>query len=256
MKPILHCKRYGAGDPLLILHGLFGSWDNWHPVARALSRRFRVYVPDLRNHGDSFHSPQFDYDAMAGDIRNLLDALALDRAVLIGHSMGGKVALRFAALHPARVQRLVVVDMTHRGYPSTYEKAVEALAQLDLRCLGSLKEAEAKLRQAVPDPVVRLFLLKNLKHRPDGAYRWKVNLEAIRRNLPLICGPVVLSRFSRPCLFIRGGESNYILDSDWPEIKFYFPLAQLGVVPGSGHWPHVENRHTFLALLEEFLAAP
>jgi len=256
MKAILHCKRYGAGDPLLILHGLFGSWDNWHPVARALSRRFRVYVPDLRNHGDSFHSPQFDYDAMAGDIQNLLDAIAHDRAVLLGHSMGGKVALRFAALHPERVQRLIVVDITHKGYPSTYDEAVQALAQLDLRGLGSLKDAEAQLRQAVPDPAVRLFLLKNLKPRPDGAYRWKVNLGAIRRNLSLICGPVAVRRFSRPCLFIFGSESNYLRDSDWPEIKFNFPQAQRVVIPGSGHWPHIDNRDAFLAALEEFLAAP
>jgi esterase len=256
MKAMLHCKRYGAGAPLLILHGLFGCWDNWHPVAKALSQRFCVYVPDLRNHGDSFHSPQFDYDAMAGDIQTLLDALALDRAVLLGHSMGGKVALRLAALHPERVQRLIVVDITHKGYRSTYGEAVEALAQLDLRLLGSLKDADAKLRQAVPDPAVRRFLLKNLAHRPGGAYRWRVNLEAIRRNLPLICGPVAVGVFSRPCLFIRGGGSNYIRDSDWPEIKFNFPQAQLVAIPGAGHWPHVDNREVFLATVEEFLAAP
>jgi pimeloyl-ACP methyl ester carboxylesterase len=253
MTPILHCKRYGFGEPLLILHGLFGCWDNWHPVAKVLSQRFCVFVPDLRNHGRSFHSPQFDYDVMAGDIRSLMDALALDRAVLLGHSMGGKVALRFAALHPEPVQRLIVVDITHKAVRSTYGEAVEALAQLDLRSLGSLKDAEAKLRQAVPDPVVRLFLLKNLEHRLDGAYRWKVNVDAIRRNLPLICGPVDIGEFTKPCLFIRGSQSNYIDGCAWSEIRSSFPQAQLVTIPGSGHWPHADNKAAFLAAVNGFL---
>ena len=255
MMRMLHCKRYGAGEPLLVLHGLFGCWDNWHPVAKALSRRFAVYVPDLRNHGRSFHSPRFDYDAMAGDIQDLMDALALDRATLIGHSMGGKAALRFTALNPGRVRRLVVVDITPKAYRSTYGEAVEALAQLDLRSLGSLKDAEARLRLPVPDPVVRLFLLKSLEHRPDGAYGWKVNLEAIRKNLHRICGPVDTAVFPGPCLFIRGGRSNYIQDGDWPEIRSSYPRAELVTIADSGHWPHAENRAAFLSAVEGFLAA-
>lgn len=256
MRAILHCKRYGVGESLLILHGLFGCWDNWHPVAKALSQRFRVYVPDLRNHGQSFHSPRFDYDVMADDVRRLMDALAIDRAALLGHSMGGKVALRFAASQPARVQRMIVVDITHKASRSTYGEAVEALAQLDLRSLGGLKEAGEKLRKAVPDPVVRLFLLKSLEHQPDGAFRWKVNLEAIRRNLPVIYGPVDIGVFPQPSLFIRGAGSNYIKDSDWPEIKNYFPQARLVTIAGSGHWPHVDNKAVFLSTVGDFLAAP
>jgi pimeloyl-ACP methyl ester carboxylesterase len=253
---ILHCKRYGSGEPVLILHGLFGCWDNWHPVAKALSQRFCVYVPDLRNHGQSFHSPRFDYEVMAGDVQRLLDALAVDRAALLGHSMGGKVALRFAALFPERVRRLGVVDITHKADRSLHNEAIEALAHLDLQSLRSLKDADAKLRRSVPDPAVRLFLLKNLEHSPDGSYRWKVNLSAIRRNLPLICGPVAIQPFALPCLFVRGDRSTYIRDSDWPEIKQYFPHAQLATIAGSGHWPHVENKPAFLATASVFLAAP
>ncbi len=256
MKPMLHCKRYGSGAPLFILHGLFGCWDNWHPVAKALSRRFCVFVPDLRNHGRSFHSPRFDYDAMADDLQRLMDAFAVERASLLGHSMGGKVALRCAALFPERVQRLIVVDITHKAYRPTYGQAIEALAQLDLRSLGGLKDAEAKLRPAVPDLGVRLFLLKNLTHRPDGAYRWKVNLDAVRRNLALICGPVDVRVFPRPCLFVRGAGSDSIRDSDWPEIKSCFPQAQLVTIAGSGHWPHVDNKAVFLSAVGRFLAAP
>ncbi len=255
MTTILHCKRYGAGEPLLILHGLFGCWDNWHPVAKALSQRFCVYVPDLRNHGRSFHSPQFDYDAMAGDIQNLMDALALDRAMLLGHSMGGKVALRVTALLPERVARLAVVDITHKARPPIYGEAIEALVRLDLNALSRIKDAETELRPSVPDPAVRFFLLKNLEHLPGGAYRWKVNLDAIRRNLPLICGAVDIRAFPKPCLFIRGSDSNYIEPSDWPEIKTCFPQAQLVTIAGSGHWPHVDNKAAFLAALNDFLAA-
>ena len=255
MKRMLHCKRYGAGKPLVILHGLFGCWDNWHPVAKELGRRFCVHVPDLRNHGRSFHSARFDYDVMAGDVQQLMDEFALDRVSLLGHSMGGKVALRCAALFPERLERLVVVDITHRASRPVYAEAVEALARLDLESLTRLKDAEKRLRPAIPDPAVRLFLLKNLDHLPDGSYRWKVNLDAIRRNLSLICGPVDICVFPKPCLFIRGSDSNYIEPDDWPEIKSFFPQAQLATIAGSGHWPHVDNKTAFLDALGDFLAA-
>lgn len=256
MKPILHCKRYGAGDPLLILHGLFGCWDNWHLVARALAERFRVYVPDLRNHGHSFHSPRFDYEVMADDIQRLMDTLALEQAALLGHSMGGKLALRYAARSPQRVSKLVAVDITHRPSPPVHAEAVEALACLDLSSLKGLKDAEDRLRPAIPDHAVRLFLLKNLDRPPGGAYRWKVNLDAICRNLPLICGSVNIRRFSKPCLFIRGAGSDYIQESDWPEIRRLLPQARLVTIAASGHWPHVENQRDFLAAVSDFLIAP
>jgi len=256
MTAMLHCKRYGAGEPLLVLHGLFGCWDNWHPVAKSLAQRFCVCVPDLRNHGRSFHSPRFDYDAMADDVQRLMDALAIDRAVLIGHSMGGKVALRFAALHPERVVRLVVVDITHQARPPIYGEAVEALVRLDLNALNRIRDAEAELRPSIPDPAVRFFLLKNLEHLPGGGFRWKVNLDAIWRNLPLICGPVDIRVFPKPCLFIRGSDSDYIEPGDWPGIKSCFPQAQLVTIAGSGHWPHVDNKTAFLDALGDFLTAP
>jgi pimeloyl-ACP methyl ester carboxylesterase len=256
MTPPLYYKRYGAGAPLLILHGLFGCWDNWHPVAKALSQRFGVVVPDLRNHGRSFHSPRFDYEAMAEDVERLMDALAIGGALLMGHSMGGKVALRVAARRPDRVQRLVVVDITHKASRSNYGQAVEALAHLDLRSLEGLRDADARLRPAVADPVVRLFLLKSLEHLPNGTYRWKVNLDAIRGNLPLVFGPVELGRFPNPCLFIRGARSAHVEDHDWLEIKTALPQARLITIPGAGHWPHIENKAAFLAAVGDFLDMP
>lgn len=252
----LYYKRYGSGEPLIILHGLFGCWDNWHPVAKDLSRRFNVVVPDLRNHGRSFHSERFDYDAMADDIRRLMDDLDVRRASLLGHSMGGKVALRFAALFPERLERLIVADITHRASRPVYAEAVRALARLDVKSITRLKEAEERLRPAIPDPAVRLFLLKNLDHLEDGSYRWKVNLGAIRRTIDIICGPVAVRKTLAPCLFIRGGRSGYIRDADWPEIRRLFPQAELATIPHAGHWVHVDDPKAFLQVVNVFMARP
>lgn len=256
MRAQLHYKRYGAGEPLIILHGLFGCWDNWHPVAKDLSRRFCVCVPDLRNHGRSFHSERFDYDVMADDIRRLMDDLGVRRASLLGHSMGGKVALRFAALFPERLERLIVVDTTHRASRPVHAEAVEALSRLDVTSLTRLKDAEGRLRPAIPDPAVRLFLLKNLEHLQDGSYRWKVNLDAIRLSLDIICGPVAVRGTLAPCLFIRGGRSDHISNADWPEIMRIFPQAKLATIPHAGHWVHVDEPRGFLQAVNEFMKLP
>jgi len=254
MQPILYYKTFGSGEPLIILHGLFGCWDTWYPVAKDLSERFSVCVPDLRNHGQSFHSARFDYDAMADDIRRLLDGIGLTRASLLGHSMGGKVAMRVAALFPRRIARLVIVDITHKACRPVYAEAIDALGSLELGSLTRLKDAEQRLRPAIPNPVVRMFLLKNLDHTPDGGYRWKVNLDAIRRNQAEICGPVNVRQFSSPCLFIRGGKSDYIRDQDWPEVKAIFPRAELVTLAHAGHWVHVDDKGGFVKAVKGFMA--
>jgi esterase len=185
-----------------------------------------------------------------------MDALAVDRASLLGHSMGGKVGLRFAALFPERLERLVVVDITHRASRPVYAEAIEALARLDLESLTRLKDAEERLRPAIPDPTVRLFLLKNLDHLPDGGYRWKVNLDVIRRAADVICGPVAVPRTPVPSLFIRGGRSDYIRDADWVELRQLFPQAELATIPHAGHWVHVDDPPGFLRVVRDFLARP
>jgi pimeloyl-ACP methyl ester carboxylesterase len=256
MPPSLHYKTFGTGEPLVILHGLFGGWDNWYPVAKALSGRFGVYVVDQRNHGQSFHSDRFDYEVMAQDLRVFMDQRRLAAAALLGHSMGAKTAMRFAALFPERVRQLIVVDITHRSTGGVPAAAIEALRRLDLVALARLKDADDLLQPAVPDVGLRRFLLKNLDRTPDGRFRWKVHLEAIRRNLPLICGPVEVRMFSKPSLFIRGADSPYIADADWPEIRRFYPQAQLVAIPGSGHWPHVDNQPAFLQAVADFLDRP
>jgi pimeloyl-ACP methyl ester carboxylesterase len=253
MTPLLDCKRYGSGEPIFILHGLFGCRDNWHPVAKALSRHLCVYVPDLRNHGRSFHSPRFDYNVMADDIRRLMNALAVERATLLGHSMGGKAAMRLTVLAPERINRLIVVDITPHASRPIFSEAVEALCKLNLRSFARLKDIDECLRPDIPDAAVRLFLLKNLKRSPAGGFCWKFNLHAIRNNLDRICGDITVRKTPVPCLFIRGGRSDHLQDADWPNIRRIFPRAQLATVQDAGHWVHIDAKSAFLNTVEEFL---
>jgi pimeloyl-ACP methyl ester carboxylesterase len=261
MKPTLpphhlRAREYGSGAPLIILHGLFGSWENWHPVAKALSHRFTVHVIDQRNHGGSFHSSRFDYDAMAEDIRDFMSAQWLAKAALLGHSMGGKTAMRFAAMFPAQVERLIVVDIAPRGYPPSQADAIDALTRLDLGRIATLRTADEHLQKAIPDPGLRRFLLKNLKPAAGGRYRWKVNIDAIRRAYPGLCGPVALNPWPGPCLFVRGGHSDFIRDSDWQAIRTVFPQAQLCTLPAARHWVHVDDPAGFVRTVTCFMEAP
>jgi len=251
----LHARVYGSGAPLIILHGLFGSWENWPPVAKALSGCFTVHVVDQRNHGNSFHSSRCDYDAMAEDIRDFMGAHRLAQASLLGHSMGGKTAMRFAAMFPAQVERLIVVDIAPRGYPPSQADAIEALARLDLARVATLRAAEKHLQTAIPDAGLRRFLLKNLRPAGGGRYRWKVNIDAIRRAYPSLCGPVALNPWPGPCLFVRGGHSDYIRDSDWQDIRTVFPQALLCTLPAAGHWVHVDDPAGFARTVTRFMEA-
>jgi esterase len=252
----LHVRIYGSGAPLIILHGLFGSWENWHPVAKALAGRFTVHIVDQRNHGSSFHSPRCDYDAMAEDLRDFMAGQRLAKAALLGHSMGGKTAMRFAAMFPAAVDRLIVVDIAPRGYPPAQAGVIDALARLDLDRIATLRTADEHLQSAIPDPGERRFLLKNLKPAAEGRYRWKVNIAAIRRAYPSLCGPVALNLWPGPCLFVRGERSDYIRDRDWEDIRAIFPQARLVTLPAAGHWVHVDDPAGFVRTVAGFLETP
>ena len=251
----LHARVYGSGAPLIILHGLFGSWENWHPVAKALSAHFTVHVVDQRNHGSSFHSSRLDYDAMAEDIRDYMGAHRLAKAALLGHSMGGKTAMRFAAMFPDQLERLIIVDIAPRGYPPSQAATIDALAQLDLARIATLRTADEHLQSAIPDTSERRFLLKNLKPAAEGRTRWKVNIDAIRRAYPSLCGPVTLDPWPGPCLFVRGERSDYIRDRDWEDIRTAFPQAHLCTLPAAGHWVHVDDPPGFVRAVTDFMEA-
>ncbi len=256
-RPALSFRSYGAGPPLIILHGLFGSAEGWHPVAKALSaERFAVFAPDQRNHGDAPRSGRMDYTAMAEDTRAFMAHLGLGRACLLGHSMGGKTAMQVASMFPEAVEKLVIVDIAARGYPPVHAEAIEALAQLDLAAVSCLRDADARLAPLIPDPALRRFLLKSLTHTGGGAYRWRVNLEALRKNYRSLCAPLQLRPWGGPCLFIRGARSDYIRDADWAPTRSLFPQARLATLAGSGHWVHADAPAAFTRTVARFLREP
>ncbi len=250
----LFARQMGTGEPVLILHGLLGSSDNWTAVARDLAESYTVFSLDLRNHGRSFHSDHFDYAAMADDVKRFTQQYGLNNVSIIGHSMGGKTAMQFAYRYPERLRKLVVVDIAPKAYPPQNLNAVDALLNLDLATISRLSQADEKLQPAIPDPSERLSHLKNLKRGPEGTYHWQVNLNAIRRNYLIISGAITNGSYAKDCLFIRGRESDYIQDADWDDVLKRFPLAQLETIPDAGHWVHIQARQSFLRTVLDYLA--
>lgn len=249
----LNFQTFGTGFPLLILHGLFGSSDNWHTISRRLGREFQVFAVDLRNHGRSPHSVIMDYEVMAGDIAEFLQAHRLPQAHVLGHSLGGKVAMRFALRHPDQVARLIVADMAPRAYPPSHLPIFEALRSLDLASFHNRNEMDAALVSAIPEPSVRQFLLKNVTRTDTGAFGWKLNLPAIEANYPKLLQAIDDDApFPGPVLFIRGGQSDYIQDTDHASILRLFPQASFKTLPNAGHWIHAEAPEEFFQLVTGF----
>lgn len=250
----LACQDLGDGPAVIILHGLFGSSRNWQAIARRLAERYRVVSVDLRNHGDSPHAAGMGYRAMAADVCALADRLVLPRPALIGHSMGGKVAMTAALVQPARWRMLAVVDIAPVSYPIGFAKLVDAMQAIAASAPSRRAQAEEMLRAAEPDPAVRNFLLHNLVAR-DGRYAWRINLPAIRNALPEIAGfPDIDGRFYGPVLFARGERSRAILPEHEPVIRARFPRARMVSIAGAGHWPHADSPDAFLDALAPWLA--
>jgi pimeloyl-ACP methyl ester carboxylesterase len=250
----LHFKTFGTGRPLVILHGLFGDGDNWHGVATRLADRFRVLVPDLRNHGRSPHSAEMSYPAMAGDVAELLAAQGLTAADVLGHSLGGKVAMQLALTRPGLVQKLIVADMAPRAYPPLHLEILAALQALDVGSFTSRPEIEAVLAGAVPSQRLRRFLLKNLARNAGGTFEWRMNVTALADSYPHLLAAVTGPQpYAGPALFIRGGRSEYVQPADEPLILELFPRAEFRTIANAGHWVHTDAPEEFLRLTREFL---
>jgi esterase len=250
---LLHYQEYGAGQPLVILHGLLGSLDNWHTFSRTFAVSFRVLAVDLRNHGRSPHSDLFTYDAMADDLRELLDQLQIPSAHVLGHSMGGKTAMQFALSNPSRVNKLIVVDIAPREYPRLHDELLEALASVNLSAAVSRQQVDDQLSKKIPEHVVRQFLMKNLTRDSTGAFAWKANLDSIRKSYMEIAREITSTiPFPGPTLFVKGDKVNYVVDSDIPVIKGLFPNVQI-VGVDSGHWVHAEAPTVFADIVTNFL---
>jgi pimeloyl-ACP methyl ester carboxylesterase len=248
--PLFHRDFGGAGEPpFIILHGMLGSSRNWQTAGRDLAASRRVFALDLRNHGMSPHAEAMTYSAMVADVVAWLDARGIGGAEFIGHSMGGKVAMLLACRHPARVSRLVAVDIAPKAYSWPARRAeFAAMNELDLSSVKSRAEAESRLEARIPSWAMRKFMATHLERAHGGAWRWQVNLPVLAAALPeLERNPLAPGdRFDGPSLFVAGARSAYVRPADIDGIRGHFPSARIKILAESGHNPHIEARDAFV----------
>ncbi|MEZ4885279.1 MAG: alpha/beta fold hydrolase [Chitinophagales bacterium] len=255
----LHFKSFGDDNapPLLILHGLFGMLDNWQTLGRKFAETYRVYLIDQRNHGKSPHSLEFDYYLMADDLLEFMDEHDIEKAHLIGHSMGGKTVMQFAVENPNRVNKLVVVDISPEDYPAGHDDIFKALFDVNIDLLQSRSEADEALKSLVEEKGVRQFLLKNLTRNKSGGYQWKFNLQAIHFNYANILANSLtdFDVFEGDTLFVKGGKSERYMQAGKADelIVAHFPKAKIEVVEDAGHWVHAEQPDAFFEVVSVFL---
>ncbi len=250
----LNYKHFGSGTSLIILHGLFGSLDNWQTLARQFAENFSVYIVDLRNHGKSPHTVEHDYISIAEDIKEFMQQQNVEKANFIGHSMGGKAAMQFSILYPEKVLKQVIVDIAPKKYGRGHDDIFDAIFSIDLNTLQSRNEADEQLQQLIPDFGTRQFLLKNLERTEDGKYQWKFNLETLFREYENVRGGIVSPKsFDIPTLVIKGERSGYITSEDEETFKALFPETTITSVSNAGHWVHAENASEFYNIVSAFL---
>ncbi|HRK28357.1 MAG TPA: alpha/beta fold hydrolase [Chitinophagales bacterium] len=258
----LNYKSFGNSHhfPLIILHGLFGMLDNWQTLAIRFAETHRVFTIDQRNHGKSFHSPDFNYPLLADDLFDFMHHHHLPKAHIIGHSMGGKTAMQFAVSHPQMVAKLVVVDIAPKDYPAGHDAIFDAFTQLPIYQITSRNEADELMKPLVPEWGTRQFLLKNLTRHKDGTYGWKCNVPALQQHYNQILANS-LTPFDTgvcPALFLKGEKSpKYIeLPEDESTIRHFFPNSVIETIANAGHWIHAEQPEAFYNAVSRFLSLP
>lgn len=250
----LYSQQLGDGEPLIILHGLFGSSDNWLTIGKQLAEHYTVYLLDLRNHGKSQHTNEFGYDNMALDVREFMQDHNLTSTVMIGHSMGGKVAMKTALEYPNRINKLIIVDIAPRKYDIIHNNIIESLLALKIVELTDRNHADRQLAKTIENPMLRKFLLKNLSRDKESGFKWQINLEAICKHLDQL-GEQIFSnhQFNKATLFIKGELSDYIIPEDEKEISLLFPNSEIKTIPKATHWLHAEKPELFIKYLLDFL---
>ncbi len=253
---LLNHRIYGStGTPVYILHGIFGMLDNWHYMAGKLAENHMVVSMDARNHGKSFHHFDMDFDCMADDVMGVMHHHSHTKIHILGHSMGGKTAMKFAEKYPDSVEKLIVADIAPKTYKPAHMPYFQAFEEIDFSVVQSRGQAEELLSPYAPDMAVRQFLLKNLEPVAGGGYKPKFNLAALQENYQTIIGelPLKPACFGGPALFISGEKSGYIKSEDHELIKKAFPSAVFTEIAGAGHWVHADNPAAFLTICEQFL---
>ena len=252
----LNYKSFGQGPPLIIVHGLFGTLDNWQTLAKSFAEKYSVFILDLRNHGRSPHMDGlFDYQVLAEDLKDFMEQHWIYKSHLLGHSMGGKTVMQFSLTYPEMVDKMIVVDIAPKSYKGGHEAILHALSSLDLTTLVDRKSAEDHLMNLLNEVGTVQFLLKNLSRKKEGGFEWKMNLNNLIQNYDNILDNISIeSQNEHPALFIRGGNSDYVLDSDFQHIQELFPNSKIITIDGAGHWVHADKPKELFEIVDEFLS--
>jgi esterase len=249
----LFYREIGEGKPIVLIHGLFGASDNLLSVGKILAEKYKVYLIDARNHGQSPHSEDWNYSLMAEDLREFLMDHNIVNPVIIGHSMGGKTVMKFASLYEDMAEKFVVMDISPRYYSRHHDDILDGLNSIKPENIQSRQEADLKLAEKIQEPFVRQFLLKNLERTNEG-FRWKLNLPVITGKIDIIGEPLNDNvRISKPTLFIRGENSGYVREQDEELIHKLFTNSQIVTIEGCGHWLHAEKPKEFSEALLTFI---
>ncbi|HPE99287.1 MAG TPA: alpha/beta fold hydrolase [Bacteroidales bacterium] len=262
----LFFREYGQGQPLVILHGLLGMSDHWIPLAKQFAEQFHVVVPDLRNHGQSPHAEKFSYKHMQADIEELLSDLQIKSCNLIGHSMGGKLAMHLALNHSEMVDKLIVADISPIDYPIDEDnEMVQAINRMNLSSVNNREELRQMIQWATNDPMLQGLILKNISSKGLSGFSWKPDLENITKNLQEIydfrCHEFQIrasesidkASFNKETLFLKGDNSQYISENHYPKIAALFPQNKITTIENAGHWLHAEKPAEFYEVCMNFL---